>query len=503
MKFINITDEAFNAVKEELRVLRLTTKQNRYALDMMLHPNEVLCRYLLLYFHSSNCRKKRNPMISNNRTHVSIFELTGLTDDKKLIPFLFVFFSVAYATTIIGNVGMMVLIHVAPSLRTPMYYFLNYLSLVDLIYSSTIAPKIIFDLISVKKSISFIGCAFQVYFYAALAGVEVMLLSSMSYDRYAAICHPLHYGSIMTKKKCVVLVLLSFSVGFIQSAVQTGCLFSLEYCGPNLLDHFYCEIPPVLKLSCSETHRCDIVTFIFVGTLGMCSLGAILASYTFIMSTIMKMKSVEGRVKAFSTCSSHLICSSIYFLTIFFIYLRPDTRALNKQDKVASVFYSVVTPMLNPLIYSLRNQEVKRNILQTIKKWFTLPPRYTTRSKLMDIHADEQARLARIQKYYVAATKVDLLVDLEDRFGKAAEMPGKQTQRGIMAEIPNRSERYPKVLTFHPNISVTTVLYALDCFKLWSMLFDKATMEAADPVVLTWDSLKPLQQQLADAILFS
>ncbi|XP_068129313.1 olfactory receptor 5A1-like [Hyperolius riggenbachi] len=306
--------------------------------------------------------------MATNKTRVTMFELTGLTNDNNLIPFLFIFFLVVYVVTILSNIGMMALIQAFPSFHSPMYYFLKYLSLVDLIYSSSITPKILVDLLSVKKTISFLGCAFQVYFYAALAGAEVVLLSSMSYDRYAAICHPLHYSLIMTKAKCTGLVLLSFSVGLLQSAAQTSCLFSLEYCGPNLIDHFYCEIPPVLKLSCSTSHLCDIVTFLLVSTLGLCSLVAILVSYTFIMSSVFKIKSVEGRLKAFSTCSSHLICSSIYFLTIFFIYLRPDTRVLKKQDKVASVFYSVVTPMLNPLIYTLRNQEVRKVILQALKK---------------------------------------------------------------------------------------------------------------------------------------
>nr|DBA29715.1 TPA: hypothetical protein GDO54_005777 [Pyxicephalus adspersus] len=303
-----------------------------------------------------------------NKTQLTTFELAGLTNDKNLIPFLFLFFLVVYMVTIMGNIGMMAIIQMFSSLHTPMYYFLNYLSLVDLMYSSTITPKILVDLVSIKKSISLIGCAFQVYFYAALAGVEVVLLSSMSYDRYAAICHPLRYASIMTKPKWTGLVLLSFAVGFFQSAAQTGCLFSLSYWGSNFIEHFYCEIPPVLKLSCSSTHRCDIVTFLFVSFLGICSCVAILVSYTFIISSILRMKSIKGRLKAFNTCSSHLICSSIYFLTIFFIYLRSDTRVLSKEDKVASIFYSVITPMLNPIIYSLRNQEVKRVILRALKK---------------------------------------------------------------------------------------------------------------------------------------
>ncbi|XP_073479979.1 olfactory receptor 5B12-like [Aquarana catesbeiana] len=306
--------------------------------------------------------------MSSNRTQVTIFELTGLTDNKRLAPFLFAMFLIIYMVTLIGNVGMMGLVRAFSSLHTPMYYFLSYLSLVDLIYSSTITPKMLADLISLKKSIPFIGCVLQIYFYAALANIEVLLLSGMSYDRYVAICHPLHYVSVMTKDKCFSMVLLCFSVGLLQSLAQTSCVFSLQYCRSNLIDHFYCEIPPLLKLSCSDPFFCEALTLFFVSTLGLYSLIAVLVSYTLIVSSILRMKSAEGRRKAFSTCSSHLTCVSIFFITVFFIYLRPDTQVLEKQDKVASVIYSVVTPMLNPLIYSLRNQEVKRVIIRAMQK---------------------------------------------------------------------------------------------------------------------------------------
>ncbi|KAM5171691.1 olfactory receptor 5AP2-like [Mantella aurantiaca] len=297
-----------------------------------------------------------------------MFELTGLTDNRRLVPFLFMLFLIIYMVTLIGNVGMMGLVHASSSLHTPMYYFLSYLSLVDLVYSSTITPKMLADLISVKKAISFFGCVLQIYFYAALASIEVLLLSSMSYDRYAAICHPLHYASVMTNDKCLFLVLLSFSVGLLQSLAQTGCVFSLQYCKSNLIDHFYCEIPPLLKLSCSDTLFCRVLTLFFVSTLGLYSLVTVLVSYTLIVSSILRMKSADGRQKAFSTCSSHLMCVSIFFVTVFFVYLQPGTHLLERQDKVASIFYSVVTPMLNPLIYSLRNQEVKRLIIRAIHR---------------------------------------------------------------------------------------------------------------------------------------
>ncbi|XP_075061665.1 olfactory receptor 5AR1-like [Mixophyes fleayi] len=302
-----------------------------------------------------------------NKTQVTVFVFSGLTDNRELALFLFILFLHVYMVTVVGNIGMMAVVHNTSNLHTPMYFFLSYLSLVDLVYSSVITPKMLSDLMSMRKTITFDGCALQFFFFAALACTEVLLLSSMSYDRYAAICHPLHYVSIMTKKKCWYLVVLAFSFSFFLSSVQTSCVFSLQFCGSNLIDHFYCDLPPLLQLSCSDTFSCDIFTLSFIGSCGMGSFLTILISYTFIISSILRIKSAEGRQKAFSTCSSHLMCVSIFYVTIFFTYLRSPSNVLEKQDKIAAVFYSVVTPMLNPLIYSLRNQEVKRVITGGIR----------------------------------------------------------------------------------------------------------------------------------------
>ncbi|KAM5171694.1 olfactory receptor 5AR1-like [Mantella aurantiaca] len=305
-------------------------------------------------------------MGTENNTQVVVFEFSGLTDNDKLIPFLFAFFLMVYLVTILGNIGLIVLVFVASNLHTPMYYFLSYLSAVDLFYSTTITPKMLYDLTSLRKTITFNGCALQYLFFAALAGTEVLILSSMSYDRYAAICHPLHYVSIMTKSKCLSLVCLSFSFGFFQSVVQTSCLFSLQYCGPNLIDHFYCDAPAIQRLSCSKTLLCNTFTILSVGFCGFISLSAILFSYSLIFTTILRIKSSEGRQKSFSTCSPHLMCASNFFVSVFFTYFRSPSSALDKQDKVPSVFYTVMTPMWNPFIYSLRNQEVKRAIIRAM-----------------------------------------------------------------------------------------------------------------------------------------
>ncbi|XP_063785553.1 olfactory receptor 5B12-like [Pseudophryne corroboree] len=306
-----------------------------------------------------------------NKTQVRVFVFSGLTDNGQLAPFLFIFFLHVYVVTVLGNIGMIAIVHISSCLHTPMYFFLSYLSLVDLFYSSVITPKMLSDLISVKKIISFAGCALQFFFFAGLACTECLLLANMAYVRYAAICHPLHYVSVMTKNICMYLVVQAFSIGFMQSFLQTICVFSLQFCSSDIIDHFYCDVPPLLQLSCSDTFSCEMATVFFIVSCGMGSFVIILISYTFIISSILQMKSAEGRQKAFSTCSSHLTCATIFYMSVFFTYLRSPSSVFEKQDNIAAVFYSVVTPMLNPLIYSLRNQQVKRAIVQGIHKLMT------------------------------------------------------------------------------------------------------------------------------------
>ncbi|XP_072006617.1 olfactory receptor 5B12-like [Engystomops pustulosus] len=297
-----------------------------------------------------------------NGTPVTMFVFSGLTDNEKVIPLLFVFFSLVYAMALIGNIGIIALIYDTSRLHSPMYYFLGILALIDVFYSSIITPKLICDLLSVEKVISFNGCALQFFFYAALAGSENFLLSSMSYDRYVAICHPLHYMTIMTTKKCFLLVFLVFFVGFLQSSVQTSCAFTLQFCGSNLIDHFFCDVPQLLKLSCSDNIYCNMITVYIVGVGTIIPFLTILFSYILILSSVLRMTSPEAHKKAFSTCSSHLMCASVFYITLFFNYLVPPSSTFTSNDKVASVFFAVVTPMLNPLVYTLRNQEIKRTI---------------------------------------------------------------------------------------------------------------------------------------------
>ncbi|XP_040198079.1 olfactory receptor 1020-like [Rana temporaria] len=305
-----------------------------------------------------------------NKTQVTVFEFSGLTDDKLVAPFLFVLFLMVYIVTVLGNIGMMAMVHISPTLHTPMYYLLRYLSMVDLFYSSVVTPKMLSDLLSERKLITFMGCTLQFYFFCALAATEILVLSDMAYDRYVAICHPLHYVSVMTNRKCFSLVILSFFIAFVQSVANTSSLFSLEFCDSNLIDHFYCDIPPLARLSCSETRTCTIVTLFFGSSCCLCSMTILLVSYIFIMNSVLRINSAAGRRKAFSTCSSHLMCATIFYVAIFCSYLHPSSSILKTQEKVSSLFYTVVTPMLNPLIYSLRNQEVKQVILRLLQKSF-------------------------------------------------------------------------------------------------------------------------------------
>ncbi|XP_040197887.1 olfactory receptor 1019-like [Rana temporaria] len=300
-----------------------------------------------------------------NKTQVTMFEFSGL---MPLAPFLFVLFLMVYIVTVLGNIGMMAMVHLSPTLHTPMYYLLRCLSMVDLFYSSVITPKMFSDLLSKRKLITFIGCSLQFYFFCALVSTEVFILSGMAYDRYVAICRPLHYVLVMTKKKCLGLVILSFSVGFVQSAAQTSSLFSLEFCDSNLIDHFYCDIPPLVRLSCSEIRTCTIVTLFLVCFCGIGSMTNILVSYTLIIPSILRINSAAGRRKAFNTCSSHLMCASIFYVTVFCTYLHPTSSTLKKEEQVSSLFYTVVAPMLNPPFYSLRNQEVKKAIIRLLQK---------------------------------------------------------------------------------------------------------------------------------------
>lgn len=298
-------------------------------------------------------------MTKTNYTLVTEFILLGLTDTLELQIILFLLFFVLYTLTVLGNAGMIFLIRADPRLHTPMYFFLANLSFVDICYSSTTTPKMLVDLLSEKKTISFAGCFLQLYFYIALATTECILFGLMAYDRYVAICNPLLYSLIMSRTVCLKMAAGAFMAGLLNSMVNTSYVSSLPFCRSNVIHHFFCDSPPLFKLSCSDTHLNESIFSTFAGVNMVGALLVIFISYSYILFSIFRIHSGEGRRKAFSTCASHLTAIILFYSTTSYTYLRPSSSYSLSQDKVASVFYTAVIPMLNPLVYSLRNKEVK------------------------------------------------------------------------------------------------------------------------------------------------
>ncbi|XP_042532448.1 olfactory receptor 1052 [Dipodomys spectabilis] len=298
-------------------------------------------------------------MAEENLTVVSEFILLGLTDHAELKVVLFVLFLAIYGITLVGNLGMMLLIQITPKLHTPMYFFLSCLSCVDACYSSVIAPKMLANLMAVKGTIFFSACIVQHLFFGIFITTEGFLLSVMAYDRYVAIANPLLYTVAMSKSKCAVLVFGSCLGGIINSLTHTISLGRLSFCGPNVVSHFFCDIPPLLKLACSDTSMNEFLLLTFSGVIALGTFLIVIISYLFIAAAILRIRSASGRQKAFSTCASHLLAVTVFYGTLSFNYIQPSSQYSVEQEKVVSVFYTLVIPMLNPMIYSLRNKEVK------------------------------------------------------------------------------------------------------------------------------------------------
>ncbi|XP_075831139.1 olfactory receptor 5B3-like [Microtus pennsylvanicus] len=303
-----------------------------------------------------------------NRTEVTQFILMGLTNDPGLQLPLFITFLLIYIITLIGNLGMILLIFLDSRLHTPMYYFLGNLSLVDFGYSSAVTPKVMSGLLIGDKIMSYNDCAAQMFFFAAFATVENFLLASMAYDRYAAVCKPLHYASSMNTSVCAYLIMACYVLGFLNVSVYTGDTFSLSFCKSNVVHHFFCDMPAVMALSCSDRHVNELVLIFLASFNIFFALIIILVSYIIIFITILKMHSGAGHQKALSTCASHFTAVSIFYGTIIFMYLQPSSRHAMDTDKIVSVFYTMIIPMLNPLVYSLRNKEVKRAFMKIVLK---------------------------------------------------------------------------------------------------------------------------------------
>ncbi|XP_036041855.1 olfactory receptor-like protein OLF2 [Onychomys torridus] len=310
-------------------------------------------------------------MDEGNCSKITQFILLGITNNPVIEVVLFIVFLLIYLIILVTNIGMIVLIRMDPQLHTPMYFFLSHLSFSDLCYSTAVGPKMLVDLMDKHRSISFVGCALQFFFACIFIDAECMLLAVMAFDRYKAISNPLMYVVDMSSRVCYYLLAGVYLLGMIDTVMHTIMTFGLCFCRSNEINHFICDIPPILLLSCSDTQVNELAMFIFSGFLELCTISGLLVSYCYIISSVMKICSGEGRFKAFSTCASHLTAVAIFQGTLLFMYFRPSTSYTLDQDKMVSLFYTLVIPMLNPLIYSLRNKDVKEALYKVInKRWF-------------------------------------------------------------------------------------------------------------------------------------
>ncbi|XP_055456792.1 putative olfactory receptor 5AK3 [Psammomys obesus] len=309
-------------------------------------------------------------MEHSNDTKVTEFILLGFADQHEFWHILFVVFLLIYAATLVGNIGMVLLIKVHSSLHTPMYFFLQHLAFVDLCYSSAIAPNTLKNFVSTKPSISFPGCIVQLLVYGTFVTSDCFILAAMAVDRYVAICYPLRYPVIMSQRLCILLLLGSYTMGFLNASVNTSFTFSSKFCKSNAINHFFCDVPPILALSCSSIDLNILVLTIFVGFNLTLTISVVIFSYTFILAAILRMSSAAGRRKAFSTCASHMTAVTIFYGTLSYMYVLHGNNRSQEQEKVASVFYGIMIPMLNPLIYSLRNQDVVEALRHVRSKCF-------------------------------------------------------------------------------------------------------------------------------------
>lgn len=307
-------------------------------------------------------------MPRTNGSVVTEFILLGLTERPELQPLLFVLFLVVYLVTLVGNLGMIALIRLDSRLHKPMYFFLTNLAFVDLCYTSNATPQMLTNFLSEKKTITFAGCFTQCYIFIALLLTEFYMLAAMAYDRYVAICNPLRYSVKMSRRVCICLATFPYVYGFSDGLFQAILTFRLTFCRSNVINHFYCADPPLIRLSCSDTYVKERAMLISASFNLSSSLTIILVSYAFIIAAILQIKSAEGRHKAFSTCGSHMLAVTLFYGTLFCMYVRPPTDKTVEESKMIAIFYTFANPVLNPLIYSLRNKDVKRALNTVLRR---------------------------------------------------------------------------------------------------------------------------------------
>ncbi|XP_055283816.1 olfactory receptor 8B3-like [Moschus berezovskii] len=307
-------------------------------------------------------------MLTRNDSLVTEFILAGLTDRRELQQPLFHLFLIIYVVTVVGNLALILLIGLNSHLHTPMYYFLFNLSFIDLCYSSVFTPKMLMNFVFRENTISYVGCMTQLFFFIFFVISECYMLTSMAYDRYVAICTPLLYKVSMSHQVCLVLSLAAYVMGFAGASAQAGCMLGLTFCRLNVIDHYLCDILPLLQLSCTSTSVSEVAVLTVVGINITAPSLTILASYVFILTSILHIRSSQGRSKAFGTCGSHMIALSLFFGSAAFMYLKYSSPGSTEQGKMSSVFYTNVVPMLNPLIYSLRNKDVKVALRKSLFK---------------------------------------------------------------------------------------------------------------------------------------
>ncbi|CAH6792455.1 Olr1528 [Phodopus roborovskii] len=296
--------------------------------------------------------------MEGNQTQVTEFVLTGITDRAELQAPLFLVFFFIYVTTMVGNLGLIFLIWKDPHLHTPMYLFLGNLAFADACSSSSVTPKMLIKFLDKKDMISLGECFSQFYFFCSSASAECFLLVAMAYDRYVAICNPLLYLVVMSNRICVQFISVSYLIGLLHALLHVGLLFRLTFCSSNIIDHFYCDVLPLYAISCTDPFINSLVIFTFAIFIQASTFMSIIVSYICVLFAILKTKSKKGRSRAFSTCSAHLVSVSLFYGTLFVIYVLSGSDTDNYQSKMYSLFYTVIIPLLNPFIYSLRNKEV-------------------------------------------------------------------------------------------------------------------------------------------------